>query len=144
MQRVRQRLAQRMHACVHVANCHLHGGAQRATCCCALHRKANCCSNELSRWPCKAACGAITHLHAFMCHSLHVPRALTRATPSCTCLRACAQAEAAIQELQAGMEERLNSMPPSQRAQYYELVAEQQTLQQESKRFEEAVDELDK
>lgn len=54
------------------------------------------------------------------------------------------QAEAQIQEFQAGMEERLNSMPPSQRTQYYELVSEQQTLQQEGKRFEETIDELDK
>ena len=42
------------------------------------------------------------------------------------------------------MENRLNSMPPSQRQQYQELMAEQQALQQEGKRFEEAIDELDR
>ena len=42
------------------------------------------------------------------------------------------------------MENRLNSMPPSQRQQYQELMAEQQALQQESKRFEDATDELDR
>ena len=42
------------------------------------------------------------------------------------------------------MENRLNSMPPSQRQQYQDLMAEQQALQQESKRFEDATDELDR
>ena len=42
------------------------------------------------------------------------------------------------------LENRLNSMPPSQRQQYQDLMAEQQALQQESKRFEEAIDDLDR
>lgn len=42
------------------------------------------------------------------------------------------------------MDARLNSMPPSQRQQYYDLLGEQQTLGQEGKRFEEAIDELDR
>lgn len=32
-------------------------------------------------------------------------------------------------EIQASMDQRLNSMPPSQRQQYAELISEQQTLQ---------------
>eukprot|EP00197_Chlamydomonas_leiostraca_P011457 CAMPEP_0202869542 /NCGR_PEP_ID=MMETSP1391-20130828/12512_1 /ASSEMBLY_ACC=CAM_ASM_000867 /TAXON_ID=1034604 /ORGANISM="Chlamydomonas leiostraca, Strain SAG 11-49" /LENGTH=623 /DNA_ID=CAMNT_0049549875 /DNA_START=192 /DNA_END=2063 /DNA_ORIENTATION=+ len=54
------------------------------------------------------------------------------------------QAEAKIQEIQQNMDQRLNSMPPSQRQQYYDLVAEQAALTQEAKRFEEAMDELDR
>ena len=54
------------------------------------------------------------------------------------------QAETKIQEMQLAMENRINSMPPSQRQQYQDLMAEQQGLQAESKRFEEAIDELDK
>jgi len=54
------------------------------------------------------------------------------------------QADDKIKEIQLTMENRLNSMPPSQRQQYQELMAEQQALQQEGKLFEESVDELDR
>nr|AAO92260.1 intraflagellar transport protein component IFT74/72 [Chlamydomonas reinhardtii] len=54
------------------------------------------------------------------------------------------QAESKMSEIQASMDQRLNSMPPSQRNEYTTLVAEQQQLQADSKRFEEVLDELDK
>lgn len=54
------------------------------------------------------------------------------------------QAEAKIQEVQQNMDARLSSMPPSQRQQYSDLVAEQAALTQEARRFEEAMDELDR
>ena len=54
------------------------------------------------------------------------------------------QADHRILELQATMESRLNGLPPSQRQMYADLMSEQQTLQQEGKRFEEAIDELEK
>jgi hypothetical protein len=38
--------------------------------------------------------------------------------------------EGKIQEIQQSMDARLNNMPPSQRQQYYDLVAEQGALMQ--------------
>ena len=47
-----------------------------------------------------------------------------------TCSRVLSlQAEAKMAEIQASMDQRLNSMPPSQRQQYTELITEQQQLQ---------------
>ena len=54
------------------------------------------------------------------------------------------KAEARIGELQAGMDARLSSLPPSQRAAYGELLGEQAALAAEAKRFDEAIDELDR
>ncbi|GLI70068.1 hypothetical protein VaNZ11_014839 [Volvox africanus] len=54
------------------------------------------------------------------------------------------QAETKMAEIQASMDQRLNSMPPSQRQQYAELISEQQQLQADSKRFEEVLEDLDK
>ncbi|KAJ9520725.1 hypothetical protein QJQ45_007593 [Haematococcus lacustris] len=56
----------------------------------------------------------------------------------------CRRAEAKINEIQSSMDARLAGMAPSQRQQYGDLVAEQAALAQESKRFEEAIDDLDK
>eukprot|EP00798_Chlamydomonas_sp_ICE-L_P011195 gene11195-18812_t len=53
-------------------------------------------------------------------------------------------ADTRIIELQSNMESRLESLPPSQRTQYTDLMSEQSNLQVESKRFEEAIDEMDK
>lgn len=82
------------------------------------------------------------------CHMTVLP---TPPPPACTpCTERLAleekgrKAEAKIQEIQQNMDARLNSMPPSQRQQYYDLVAEQGALTQEAKRFEEAIDELDR
>jgi len=47
-------------------------------------------------------------------------------------------------QMQAAMEERFNAMPPSQRQQYQDLLAEQNSLQAECKRYEDTIDELDK
>lgn len=60
------------------------------------------------------------------------------------CLCHILQVEVKIAEMQQAMENRLNSMPPSQRQQYQDLITEQQTLVGESKRFEDAIEELDK
>ncbi|GIL44084.1 hypothetical protein Vafri_1639 [Volvox africanus] len=54
------------------------------------------------------------------------------------------QAETKMAEIQASMDQRLNSMPPSQRQQYAELISEQQQLQADSKRFEEVLEDLDR
>jgi hypothetical protein len=42
----------------------------------------------------------------------------------------CLFTEGKIQEIQQNMDARLNNMPPSQRQQYYDLVAEQGALSQ--------------
>lgn len=54
------------------------------------------------------------------------------------------QIESKILDIQRNIDNRINSMPPSQRQQYYELLNEQTALGQEAKRFDDAIDELDK
>lgn len=60
----------------------------------------------------------------------------------CRCACCCLQVDSQIAAIQSVQEQRLNSMPPSARQAYDDLVAEQTSLLAEAGRFEEEAAEL--